>query len=190
MCPTGMQGKKKQTDSGIWPTVSALTLILIVVIIFRPIFTQMVKTTPEGKPISERNVTYVFIMILLVTFYSEVIGRHFIFGPMILGVAVPDGPPLGSAIVAKLESLVSWIFLPTYFVYSGALVNLSALEWETVKIVGILYMCSFFGKVLGTMLPSLYSKMSVVDAFTLGLIMSVQGVTDVLLLQQSSNLKV
>ncbi|KAF5744467.1 cation/H(+) antiporter 15-like [Tripterygium wilfordii] len=169
-----------------WMFFSAMLMLMTIVCILRPIMHWMIRQTSEGKPIKESYIFYIFLMMLGCAFFSEIIGQHFMFGPIILGVALPDGPPLGSALVNKLESFVSSILLPTFFVFTGAGIDLASIHGLTFSIVELLALCSFVGKLLGTMLPSLYSKMSLMDAFSLGLIMSVQGITDVLMLQQAA----
>ena len=121
---------------------------------------------------------------------GEVNGVHFMLEPMILGLAVPDGWPLGSAIADKLDSYVSSILLPSYFVYSCAAIDLALINLKTTGIVAMLVLCSLLGKFMGTMLPSLYYKMPIIDSLCLGLIMSSQGITDMLILQNGILLSV
>ncbi|KAM4083546.1 hypothetical protein ACB094_08G065800 [Castanea mollissima] len=137
----------------------------------------------KGKYSKESYINFIFLMILICALLSEVNGIHFMLGPMILGLAVPDGWPLGSAIVGKLDSYVSSILLPSYFVYSCAAIDLGLINLKTTGIVAMLALCSLLGKFMGTMLPSFYYKMPVIDSFCLGLIMSSQGITDMLILQ-------
>lgn len=111
-------------------------------------------------------------MLLGCALISEVVGQHLLFGATALGIVVPHGPPLGSAIVDRLESFVSCILLPSYFLLSVSGVNILSIHTETVAVVGILGVTSFTGKILGGMLPALYCNMPLVDAFSLGLIMS------------------
>ncbi|CAN1754090.1 Cation/H(+) antiporter 15 [Linum perenne] len=157
-----------------WTYFSTLFLFLFVFFVMKPVMYLMVKNTPEGKPVKEGYILIVFVMVLGVALCGEVCGQHFLIGPMILGLAVPDGPPLGTAVVNRLESFVSWILLPSYFVYSVAVCPVVTLG-----------LTSFVGKLMAVVLPSLYFKIPPVDALSLGLIMSSQGITDVMLLQQA-----
>ena len=122
--------------------------------------------------------------------FGEIIGQHFLLGPIILGLAVPEGPPLGSALVSKLDSYVSSILLPIYFVISGSTIDFSMIRLRTFGIVELLAIFGFLWKVMGTMLPSLYCDMSVKDSVSLALIMSVQGITEVLIIGRAAQLEV
>ncbi|KAM4095912.1 hypothetical protein ACJW30_08G066900 [Castanea mollissima] len=163
--------------------LSVASMLLIIICIMRPTLLWMTEQTAKRKVLKESYINFIFLMILICALLSEVNGIHFMLGPMILGLAVPDGWPLGSAIVGKLDSYVSSILLPSYFVYSCAAIDLGLINLKTTGIVAMLALCSLLGKFMGTMLPSFYYKMPVIDSFCLGLIMSSQGITDMLILQ-------
>ncbi|GFZ01703.1 hypothetical protein Acr_15g0003120 [Actinidia rufa] len=111
------------------------------------------------------------------------------WGRIILGLAVPEGPPLGSALVSKLDSYVSSILLPIYFVISGSTIDFSMIRLRTFGIVELLAVFGFLWKVMGTMLPSLCCDMSVKDSVSLALIMSVQGIIEVLIIGRAAQLE-
>jgi hypothetical protein len=144
---------------------------------------KMIAKTPEGKQVKEGYVLSIFIMVLGTAFLSEVLGHHVVFGATALGIAVPHGPPLGTALENKIESFVSSILLPSYFVLSVSRVDLLSIHSETVFVICVFGLTSFIGKVLGGMLPALFFKVPPVEAFSLGLVMSCQGISDVLLVQ-------
>ncbi|TQD78800.1 hypothetical protein C1H46_035644 [Malus baccata] len=161
--------------------LSLFCMFILIVYILRPMMLWMVaQLTDKEKSVKESYIFSIFIMIMVCSLLGEVMGQHCILGPMILGLAVPDGPPLGSALVEKLDSYVSLILLPSYFVVTGARINFSMIKMKTVWILELLVMSSFCGILIGTMVPSLYCKMSPVDSFSLGLIMSAQGIIDLI----------
>ncbi|OMO82946.1 Cation/H+ exchanger [Corchorus capsularis] len=173
----------------LWKFMSLALLIFIIVYIFRPVMLWMVRQTTEGRPVKEGHVWGVFIMILSSAFCSEIVGQHMLFGPMVLGMATPEGPPLGSALVSKLDSYVSYILLPSYFLIACSGINIRTAESNTVTVILTLCFFNFLAKLTATVLPSIYCQMPRLDALTLGLIMSAQGITDVLILQQGMSLQ-
>ncbi|KAM7258413.1 hypothetical protein ACFE04_014154 [Oxalis oulophora] len=183
------QSLMARDKSFIWMVLCVIGLVFLIVFILRPILICIIRHIPESRAVKEGHMYAIFVMILFTSLISEVIGQHFMFGPMVLGMALPDGPPLGAALTDKLELYISYILLPSYFVFSGSNLNIANIPWNTFWIVEFLSLSGFTGKLLGAMLPALYSKMPVIDAFSLGLIMSTQGITDVLVLQQSTLLK-
>ncbi|XP_050245757.1 cation/H(+) antiporter 15-like [Quercus robur] len=163
--------------------LSVAGMLLIIICIMRPILLWMIRQTTKRKQLKESYMFSIFLMILTCSLLGDIVGIHFVLGPMILGLTVPDGWPLGSAIVDKLESYVSLILLPTYYVLTCGNLDIFSLNLKTTGIVELLALSSFLGKVIGTMLPSLYCKMPIMDSLCLGLIMSTQGITDVINLQ-------
>ncbi|KAM4095910.1 hypothetical protein ACJW30_08G066700 [Castanea mollissima] len=163
--------------------LSIVVMLLIIICIMRPISLWMIRKTTKRKQLKESYMISIFLMILTCSLLGEISGLHYVLGPMILGLALPDGWPLGSAIVDKLESFVSLILLPTYYVISCGSLDIFSLNLKTTGIVELLALSSFLGKVTGTMLPSLYCKMPIIDSLCLGLIMSSQGITDIINVQ-------
>ena len=163
--------------------LSVAGMLLIIICIMRPILLWMIRQTTKRKQLKESYMISIFLMILTISLLGDIAGLHFVLGPMILGLTVPDGWPLGSAIVDKLESYVSLILLPTYYVFSCSSLDIFSLNLKSTGIAELLALSSFLGKVIGTMLPSLYCKMPIMDSLCLGLIMSTQGITDIINLQ-------
>lgn len=187
---TSRQSTLRQDNSFNMMMVSLIVLVVFIVYVLRPIMLWMVRQTPKGKPIKESYIFFVLFMLLGCAFFGEFIGEHFLIGPILLGMAVPDGPPLGSALVEKLDNMVSAVFLPLYFLFSGSKFQVRLIDTPSFAIVQLVAFISFFGKVIGTMLPSMYCKMPVVDALSLGLIMGARGITDLLYLQSALHLLV
>ncbi|XP_045832726.1 cation/H(+) antiporter 15-like [Trifolium pratense] len=191
-CLSTLKQSETKKDNGPfnWMTMSFIVMILVIIYVLRPIMLWMIRKTPEGKPIKESYIFSVFLMVLSCALFGEYIGQHFMIGPIVFGMAVPDGPPLGSALTEKLDALVSTIFLPLYFLYSGIRFDLYIIDAQSFAIVQVVGIVSSIGKIVGTLLPSIYWKMPFTDVLSLGLLMSTQGITQLLYLQSSLHLNI
>lgn len=169
---------------------SLVVMVILISCVLRPIMFWMVRRTPEGKPIKDSYIIVVFLMVLGSSLFGEIVGQHFMIGPILLGMAVPDGPPLGSALIERLDTLVSAVLLPLYFLYSGTRLKVFLIDPRSFVVVQFVAMLSFVGKVIGTMLPTIYWKMPFTDALSFGLIMGSQGITQLLYLQTALFLRV
>ncbi|XP_057956679.1 cation/H(+) antiporter 15-like [Malania oleifera] len=169
----------------VWMTLCLIAMLILIICILRPILIWIVRHTAQEKPIKEGYIVVVFLMVTGCSFFGEVVGQHFLFGPMLLGLAVPDGPPLGSALVEKLDTYVSNILLPIYFVVSCGRMNLGVIEMKNFGVLQMVGVVGAVGKLIGTIVPSLYYKIPLEDSFCLGLVMSAQGIIEVQVLTRA-----
>ncbi|MBA0773857.1 hypothetical protein Gotri_009110 [Gossypium trilobum] len=101
---------------------------VIVVFWFRPVMKWMVRKTPEGGQI-KNSYLYIVIGAFLVSHkLAELLKVYIVFAPFLVGLAVPDGPPLGSALVEKLEPIVQGLFMPLFVTTCGMRIDFSYLK--------------------------------------------------------------
>lgn len=167
-----------------------LLMVLFAIFIFRPIVRRIIRHTSNEKSVKESHICTIFVFVLVSAIYGEYFGQHFIFGPIILGMVIPDGPPLGSALVNKLELFISSIILPIFFVVTAARIDFSLISARNVVIIEVLAFFAVLWKVAGVVLPSLYWKLPMSDTLYLGLILSNQGIMEVLILERAKSIQV
>ncbi|KAF9622329.1 hypothetical protein IFM89_031132 [Coptis chinensis] len=153
---------------------SALVLMLIVFIL-RPATMWMIKQIPEGHIMREEYLCAVFMLVMMLSYICRSLHLHILFGPFIFGVTIPSGPPLGSALVERLEFFNTWMIMPIFYTEYGMMVNIFDVELTSTLIVEFIILVSCTGKFLGAFLPALYYSMSYTDATLLGLTMNAQG---------------
>ncbi|KFK33918.1 hypothetical protein AALP_AA5G077500 [Arabis alpina] len=131
---------------------TVVVFVCVAIYIFRPLMFLIVNRTPSGRP-------------------------PIFMGPFILGLAVPHGPPLGSAIIQKLEPAVFGTFLPFFVATSATELNTSTLRsWTDFKSISIIVSLSFTVKFALTTLPALLFRIPANDCLALSLIMSFKGI--------------
>ncbi|KAG2672965.1 hypothetical protein I3760_13G067000 [Carya illinoinensis] len=156
---------------------STIIFILTLAFVFRPTMVWIVKQTPKGRPV---KTVYIHIIMLLML-VSGLVSRSFKFtciaGPFFLGLAIPDGPPLGSAIVNKFNCFTEHVFLPLFVTTCAMKVDLRliSLDANLLTFDIILVIATFATKMVACLIPLLYSKMPIKDALALALILSFKG---------------
>ncbi|KAK4407732.1 Cation/H(+) antiporter 15 [Sesamum angolense] len=185
----GEHGQHVEQQTFIVMLIWSGIMVIFAICIFRPMIQWMTKHSTDVDSVKESYICAILILVLGSALYGEYLGQHFTFGPIVLGIVIPDGPPIGSALVNKLELFVSSIFLPIFFVVSAARIDFSMISLRNFAIIEGLAVCAFFWKVVGVMLPSLSWKMTASDALHLALVLSNQGMVEVLILEQAKSIR-
>uniref|UniRef100_A0A7N0T766 Uncharacterized protein n=1 Tax=Kalanchoe fedtschenkoi TaxID=63787 RepID=A0A7N0T766_KALFE len=161
---------------------SAAMLCLIIIVLIRPICLLSIRHTRVGNPLHEDLIFAMCLTVLATGFLGQAFGLHYVFGPFVLGLAIPGGPPLGSALFQKLDYMTNWFFMPLYFHKVGQVIDLSSVGLKNYLVIQLVALVSVGGKILGTFLAAVLCKMPAKDAVAFGLIMTAQGVMDLGLL--------
>nr|XP_027110700.1 cation/H(+) antiporter 15-like [Coffea arabica] len=173
--------------SGDYPMISVLAIlvfvifVLVSVYIIRPLILKSLSLVPEGRSIGESHITAIFTVLLVVGFISEMIGQHFMFGPMVIGLVVPEGPPLGAALTAKLDIPVGKILYPAFLTASGLKTDIFCIHFQGAWTVALIVFLSCVVKVGAVMLPACYMDLKIQESFVLGLMMNVRGLSELVL---------
>ncbi|RZC48396.1 hypothetical protein C5167_041346 [Papaver somniferum] len=170
--------------------IGCFAIIIVIIYVIRPIMLWVHKRTAAyHTDVEEGYILFIFLTVLVSSLAGECVGQHYLVGPLLLGWVVPPGPPLGAAIEEKLDYFVTAILVPVIVISRACAFKVSDIKHSMKVVVWTPPFFSFFGKLLGTMLPTVYSKMPYQDAIILGLIMSVQGVLDIQIWVQTMNLQ-
>nr|POE98052.1 cation/h(+) antiporter 3 [Quercus suber] len=157
-----------------------IVFLLLVVFVARPAMYWMIRQTPEGRPVRDIYIYTIIFAVLCSGLLSNWFNQLIVFGPFIFGLAVPDGPPLGSTLVNKFDCMVSGVLLPVFVTTSMMKVNLSNISFHSNVAIchAIVLVIVIIAKFGGCWVPSYVTKIPKNDAITLSLIMSCKGVVE------------
>ncbi|PNY05516.1 cation H(+) antiporter 15-like protein [Trifolium pratense] len=162
---------------------STAVLFSFIFFVVHPAAIYAIHHTPEGKPVQEIYICGTLITLMLCGFLGEVIGIDAIVISFMVGLAIPDGPPLGAALVDKLECFVSVVLLPLLFAVVGLRTDVFAIQkMKNLWIVQLIICIAIFGKIIGALLPLLFCRMPFRDALSLGIIMNCKGTVELAIL--------
>ncbi|KAK1373978.1 Cation/H(+) antiporter like [Heracleum sosnowskyi] len=172
-----------------------ISLIIVNAAIFggiRQLMLWIVQTTPEGKPVDELYIVLILVGVAVVGFVCDMTGLAIANGPLWLGLAVPDGPPLGATLVEKSETFLLEILLPFSYVYIGLYTDVFSLHGKWLSLRPLFYMvaCAYLTKLVATLFAARWVyQMPLSDSFALSLIMSLRGQVELILFIHWSDLK-
>ncbi|XP_026428199.1 cation/H(+) antiporter 15-like [Papaver somniferum] len=155
-----------------------LGTVIYIFFIVRPAALWIVKNTPEGRPVDDIYITLIMISVLLCGLSSEYCGLNGTVGVFLLGLAIPDGPPLGSALVQKLR-IVSVFFMPLHMGIVGYKTNIYKVHFMYLWRVVLIILGCILGKIIGLFIPAVLLGVSPRDSFLLALIMNIKGIVEV-----------
>ena len=91
----------------------SIGIILVLVFIVRPILLYFIKRSGglEKGP-SEMMMAAIIMLVLVVAFYTDIIGVHPIFGGFLTGLIIPHEHGFAVRVMEKIEDFISALFLP------------------------------------------------------------------------------
>ncbi|KAH0896204.1 hypothetical protein HID58_045772 [Brassica napus] len=155
----------------------AVLFVCVAIYVFRPLMFYIIRKTPSGRPVRPIYLAIIIVMVSGSAVLANWCKQSIFMGPFILGLAVPHGPPLGSAIVQKFESAIFGTFLPFFVASSSSEIDIWALlNWSALNGIIYIMVTSFVVKFILTTLPALFYGMPMEDCFAISLIMSFKGI--------------
>ncbi|URE41425.1 hypothetical protein MUK42_26261 [Musa troglodytarum] len=155
------------------------TSLVIVISVFVMVSLWMrwiVRRTPKGGRVGEVHILMVMLAVLAMGVMSDAFGLGFMDAPLIMGLLVPDGPPLGMALVERLELISTEVLLPVFFLGIGWATNFASIHHPVPLLWLLLFMLAgHVVKVLVAVAPAVYSKSSIRNAAVLGLMLNFKG---------------
>ncbi|XP_052490357.1 cation/H(+) antiporter 4 [Gossypium raimondii] len=102
--------------------------ITLIIFVFRPLMYWVIKRTPDGGPVAEVYITATMMVALGCAVFTHWTDRSPLIGAFLFGLAVPDGPPLGSALIDKFECFINAFFLSIYVIASTLRANFGNMD--------------------------------------------------------------
>nr|POE82924.1 cation/h(+) antiporter 14 [Quercus suber] len=147
--------------------------------LMRPLVIWIVSFTPKNRPIGENQFVAILCIVLVNGFFAEYIGEHAGFGAFVLGLSLPNGITLGPIMTQKLEVICTGLLLPIFFTTRGIKAQISSIVNTSAAKTELIIFAGYFGKFIGTILPSICFKIPFMESLTLTLIMCCKGLIEV-----------
>ncbi|CAF1281212.1 unnamed protein product [Rotaria sordida] len=178
---------------GLYTLLLTLAFILIMVVIIRPIF-NLIHGYYERRE-NDCNVYIVvgcFLLLLIASFTTEVMGIHAFFGAFVAGLCIPRKGELVEFLSIRIELIIVEFFLPLYFANSGLKTRLNLLNtgraWWTLII--LILLASVAKIVPVTLATKLCTRKSWNYCASMGVLMNTRGIVQLVVLNIGVQLKV
>ncbi|XP_059429339.1 cation/H(+) antiporter 24-like [Corylus avellana] len=173
-----------QTIGALWYMVSLAVLMAFMVTCVRRVMEWIIEKTPAGQPVDQGYVVAILLGVCGIGFMTDLFGIAIANGPLWLGLVIPDGPPLGTTLVERCETIVMDILMPFSFAFVGLYTDvntMSAAGWSSLGPMFAMAVVGYMSKMIGTLLPAIFFDLPLRDSLTLSLIMSLRGQVELIL---------
>ncbi|PKI58459.1 cation/H(+) antiporter 24 isoform X2 [Punica granatum] len=169
--------------NALWFVISLIGLGIFMIFGIRPILDWIIRKTPEGSPVDQAYVVAILAGVLSIGFLTDMFGIAIANGPLWLGLIIPDGPPLGSTLVERSETIVMELLMPLAFAYVGLYTDVYSMApaWSSLRPLFYMTITGYITKLFSTLAATLFFKMPLRDSVALSLIMSLRGQVELLL---------
>jgi Kef-type K+ transport system membrane component KefB/nucleotide-binding universal stress UspA family protein len=167
----------------VWTTALAVLYTLAMLFAVRPFLARLAARGGDGDGPTQDVVAVTFVLLLLSSGVTEVIGVHALFGAFLMGAIVPRHAGFARALAEKLEDPVVIVLLPAFFALSGLRTEIGLLdspaEWLQC---GLIVLVACLGKFGGCFVAARWTGLGWREAGALGVLMNTRGMMELIVL--------
>ncbi|RDX65266.1 Cation/H(+) antiporter 4, partial [Mucuna pruriens] len=163
----------------LYTTIKFFVFLILVCLFARPTMRLFVRNTPEGRPVKKACINIVILMTLFAGLMGVWANQTVLGGVVLVGLVVPEGPPLGSELIKQFELFSTWFLLPIFVTCCAMKVDISTqIDVNLVLIVIAIIIIVHLVKMLLTIGVCHHCRMPKTDGLCLALMLSCKGVVD------------
>jgi Kef-type K+ transport system membrane component KefB len=177
--------------SSLYIIMLAVLYVLAMIYIVKP-FLKRIGDLYGSKDSIVKPVVAIFFLVLIISSYAtEVIGIHALFGAFMAGAIMPDVPKLRTIFIEKVEDVALILLLPLFFVFTGLKTEIGLLNDPYLwKVTGFIILVAVVGKFVGSALAAKFVGQNWRDSLTIGALMNTRGLMELIVLNIGLELKV
>jgi len=155
-----------------------LTFIYIVVmfLLIRPFLKKIGDLYANKEVINKTFVGFIFIILIVSSTLTEVIGIHALFGAFIAGVVMPSNFGFRKVLMEKVEDVSLVFFLPLFFAFTGLHTQIGLINSPSLfGVLGLLVAVAIAGKLGGCTIAARLVGESWKNSLIVGTLMNTRG---------------
>lgn len=157
--------------------------VFVMVKIIRPFLKRIGELHASRENLSKPVVAIFFLVLLLSSWTTEIIGIHALFGAFMAGVMMPENQKFKQIFIEKVEDVALVLLLPLFFVFTGLRTQIGLLDdlylW---KICGLVILVAVAGKFAGSALAAKFIGQGWRESLSLGALMNTRGLVELVAL--------
>jgi Kef-type K+ transport system membrane component KefB len=164
--------------------ISLAALYVIVMIYLVKPFLKRIGDLYGSKDSLSKPVVAIFFLLLIISSYAtELIGIHALFGAFMMGAIMPDVPKFRTVFIAKVEDVSVILLLPLFFVFTGLRTEIGLINEPYLwKVTGFIILVAVVGKFFGSALAAKFVGQSWRNSLIIGALMNTRGLMELIVL--------
>lgn len=166
------------------PTIlMALGYVVILLSVVRPFLKRIGDLHASRENLSKSVVAIFFLVLVMSSYTTEIIGIHALFGAFMAGAVMPDNKKFKQIFIEKIEDISLILLLPLFFVFTGLRTQIGLLNDPYLwKICALVILVAITGKFAGSALAARFVGQNWRDSFTIGALMNTRGLVELVAL--------
>ncbi|SHF89343.1 transporter, CPA2 family [Bacteroides luti] len=156
----------------------ALTFVYIAVmfLVIRPFLRKVGNVYANKEVINKTFVGFIFIILIVSSTLTEVLGIHALFGAFIAGVVMPSNFGFRKVLMEKVEDVSLVFFLPLFFAFTGLHTQIGLINSPSLfGVLGLLVAVAIAGKLGGCTIAARLVGESWKNSLIVGTLMNTRG---------------
>ncbi len=177
--------------SSIYNILFSILYLVIMFLVIRP-FLRMIGNIYHNKEVIDKPlVAFMFLLLIVSSYLTEILGLHALFGAFMAGVIMPSNIKFRKIMTEKVEDVSLSLFLPLFFVSTGlrteiGLLNSPELWW----LCGLFIIVAIVGKFGGALISARVVGESWKDSLYIGALMNTRGLMELIVLTIGYEMKI
>lgn len=169
--------------SAVYVIMLAIVYVFVMLKMVRPFLKRVGDLHSSQENLSKPVVGIFFVVLILSSYVSELIGIHALFGAFMTGVIMPENTRFRSVFTEKIEDVALVLLLPLFFVFTGLRTQIGLLnDVELWKVTALIIFVAVAGKFAGSALAARVVGQNWKDSLTIGALMNTRGLMELVVL--------
>ena len=169
--------------SAVYNILFSVVYMLIMFLVVRP-FLRMVGQIYHNEEVIDKGlVAFIFFVLVVSSFLTEVLGLHALFGAFMAGVIMPPDIKFRKIMSEKVEGVSLSLFLPLFFVSTGLKTEIALLNTPDLWLLcGLFILVAILGKFGSATLTARFVGENWKNSLYIGALMNTRGLMELIIL--------
>ena len=159
-----------------------IAFVLILIGLIRPLILFLLRRANDPA-LTRTNFTLIMVAIVGSALMTDLIGVHAILGAFMFGAIIPSESRIAREFGSKATDLISVLFLPAFFAYTGMRTQIGILSnVSDLWFCGLIICAATFGKFGGSFITARIMGLGLRDSAALGALLNTRGLMELVVL--------